>query len=204
MPNREDEYWASEKEDLRYCSKHKRYYRKDIGCQLCWLEGTHENNLVSTSPKLQLCPACSKPSLFLDWRKKRFECLNLQCKRVVSLEDIFDPTTAETEPTSSLDRNTKPEHKIDTDSHPGQAIQNKPTLPQQPELKPQKCPTCLMVSLLWVSARKAYECQYMKCKATFTEPELAEIIKLRQAEPKGKAWFGDEYYDPKKKKWRKP
>jgi len=35
MPKREDDYWANQKEGLRYCNKHKRYYKEDIGCQLC-------------------------------------------------------------------------------------------------------------------------------------------------------------------------
>jgi hypothetical protein len=203
MPNREDEFWVSEKEDLRYCSKHKRYYRRDIGCQLCWLGNSHPNSKAEEATKLSRCPACSQIALFLDWRNRRFECLNLRCKRILSFEDFFGTQPIEEEPTSSLNRQSGSSNKIETDIRSVKAGELA-TSSSQPEIKPVKCPTCLMISLVWLSSRKIYECQYPKCKATFTENELNEINRLRQAEPEGKAWFGNEYYDPKKKKWRKP
>jgi len=66
------------------------------------------------------------------------------------------------------------------------------------------CPNCFKKSLFWVSDKNYYECLNLKCKNTFTEKQLIEIKELRESEPKGKAWWGNEYFDPKTKKWKKP
>ena len=46
MPKREDERWAGQQSELRYCYKHKRYFRADAGCQPC---GDEEAGRRSTS-----------------------------------------------------------------------------------------------------------------------------------------------------------
>ncbi len=83
MPKREDDFWASQKEGLRYCSKHKRYYRADIGCQLCWME----EHPGKPSPKLRQCPICQKISLF-QTGENLFECLNIKCPKFQKKQSI--------------------------------------------------------------------------------------------------------------------
>ena len=68
MPKREDERWAGHKEELRYCSEHKRYYRADVGCQLCGYEALRPEWGEAGSTKLKECPRCGEPSLF--WNEK--------------------------------------------------------------------------------------------------------------------------------------
>lgn len=80
MAKREDEYWASQKQDLRYCSKHKRYYKADIGCQLCYLDRVDLEKKVSGTSRLQKCPNCAQKSLFWNRRYKRYECLDAKCR----------------------------------------------------------------------------------------------------------------------------
>jgi len=124
MPNREDEYWASQKEgDLKYCYKHKRYYKAEIGCQICYLEELNTGDKVKRD---------------------------------------------------------------------------------QQEIKLVKCPRCLEISLFWISQNDIYECMNKRCRLTFKKEELETEIKRSQNKTTGKAWFGNQYFDLKKKKWRKP
>ncbi|MBT9161229.1 MAG: hypothetical protein AAGB97_04530 [Dehalococcoidia bacterium] len=87
MPRREDEYWASSKGNLRYYYKHKRYYRADIGCQLCSYE-----RFVTTrekrEPKLLECRDCHQRSLFWNERFGFYECLNVACRRAFAKDEI--------------------------------------------------------------------------------------------------------------------
>jgi len=80
LPKREDEYYPSRKEGLKYCPKHKRHYRADIGCQLCGYEMTGEQK--GDRPQLERCSACGQVSLFLDWTVNQQTCLNPACKGV--------------------------------------------------------------------------------------------------------------------------
>lgn len=73
-----------------------------------------------------------------------------------------------------------------------------------PKITLNKCPTCDAVSLMWLSQNNCYECLNPKCKRTYTESEYKTLMETQDKEPQGKAWFGNEYFDPKKKKWRKP
>jgi hypothetical protein len=82
MPSREEERWTSEKSDLRYCPKHKRYYGQDAGCQLCgWEELERIRQQKQTATKLQKCPGCKEESLFWNTFFGLYECLNLDCER---------------------------------------------------------------------------------------------------------------------------
>jgi hypothetical protein len=126
MPDRQDEFWASQKENyLKYCYKHKHFYRPEFGCQLCYIEqSTSQEKLESTPEKIELI----------------------------------------------------------------------------------KCPQCLNMSLAWFAKLDRYECMYEKCQNKYTKQQYEKDIKLVNdalAEPQGKAWFGNLYFDPKKKKWRK-
>ncbi len=38
MPKRSDEWSLIDKDELRYCVRHKHYYLKDFHCQECYLE----------------------------------------------------------------------------------------------------------------------------------------------------------------------
>ena len=38
MPKRQDDFWASKRDKLRYCSKHRRYYKAKEGCRSCTAE----------------------------------------------------------------------------------------------------------------------------------------------------------------------
>jgi hypothetical protein len=122
MPDREDEFWASTKEDdLRYCYKHKHYYRGDIGCQFCGYDNVKlRNNSEKSDIKITLliCPSCSETSLF------------------------------------------------------------------------------------WLEQIQVYECMNFKCRMIYSMVQYQESQKSPKVEPLGKAWFGNEYYDTKKKKWR--
>jgi len=89
MPKREDDFWASQKEGLRYCSKHKRYYWEDLGCQLCWLEeSSFDREVKDNPPKLGICPNCHKLSLFLNNSTNLYECLNTKCKRRFTRDEL--------------------------------------------------------------------------------------------------------------------
>lgn len=90
MPRREDEYWAGTKSDLRYCFRHKRYYRADFGCQLCVIEKFGPVHSTNRRSRLMKCPKCNKATLFWNQKEGTFECLNLKCKRVFTEEELRD------------------------------------------------------------------------------------------------------------------
>jgi len=90
MPKREDEYWAAEKSDLRYCFKHKRYYRADFGCQLCVIEKLQPIQSIDAKSRLMKCPKCGKITLFWNEKDGTFECLNLKCKRLFTEKELRD------------------------------------------------------------------------------------------------------------------
>jgi len=56
MPKTEDDYWASEKEGLKYCAGHERYYGEDVGCQLCYYESSEAGGSGKGIPRVQECP----------------------------------------------------------------------------------------------------------------------------------------------------
>jgi len=123
MPNREDELGPIERDiDLRYCIKHKRYYRAEFGCQLCAYESIERHNT---------------------------------------------------------------------------------SFPEHEEVILSKCPSCREESLFWVEQENRYECMNSRCKEFYTKEQYTEAKKRINPEPLGKAWFGNEYFDSKKKKWRK-
>jgi len=117
MPKREDDFWASQKEGLRYCSKHKRYYRADIGCQLCWME----EHPGKPSPKLRQCPICQQMSLF-QTGENLFECLNIRCLKYQKTQSIQPHIRQETDvvgsplASSSLSGSEGGEHVSDEES----------------------------------------------------------------------------------------
>ena len=80
MPSRTDEFWTSEKEDdLRYCSKHQRYYKPDFGCQLCAIETIEVGFTSKEKVELISCPTCGKNSLAWFEALNIYECMNPEC-----------------------------------------------------------------------------------------------------------------------------
>lgn len=198
MPNREDEQSVNERDLLRYCVTHKRYYDVKFGCQLCWLE-THKRQEIHP---LQKCPECNQVSLFYNTVANTYECLNLKCKQTFN-EGELEAIKSSSEQLS-IAQYSNP--KAEPQAEPANA-QEKPTSeesqsePTEPFIK---CPICLFDTLEWLPERNVYECQYDKCHGrTFTKEELEEIRRKRAEPTKGKGWFGNEYWDPKKKRWRK-
>ncbi len=75
----------------------------------------------------------------------------------------------------------------------------------------QVCPSCKQQSLILNEANNMYECLNTKCRETFFR---ASVDKYNQqiesdqealntlSEKSTKAWFGNQYYDSKKRKWR--
>ena len=112
--------------------------------------------------------------------------MNVQCKQVLSKEDYE----------SRIERFKKEELK-DTDNEPENAS----------KIEMVKCPICRKISLAWIQSNNRYECMNVKCKNRFNkedyESRTEEWNRLLTEEPKGKAWFGNSYFDPKKKKWKK-
>ena len=94
MPKREDERWAAEKEGRNYCSKHRKYYNADIGCQDCRKEQLAlrqsflEKQLKGENRELEQCPVCKKKSLFWNRKTKLYECLNSACVEPEELTPI--------------------------------------------------------------------------------------------------------------------
>lgn len=88
MPKREDDFWASRKEKLNYCIKHKRYYKADYGCQLCIFERLGTKRATHDRPRLQKCPECKRDSLFWNEKTELYECLNPKCKRRFTLNEL--------------------------------------------------------------------------------------------------------------------
>ncbi len=204
MPGREDEYWASEKEsktnDLRYCYKHHCYYHVKSGCQFCGIDNAESiarttNNKDKSIP-VKNCPACKKPSLYFIAQTNQWECFNSKCSRIFSIEEL-----AEREKQNQIIL-TPPE--INTENPKNSA--EPPNSSKSPVAEARdliRCPNCFKISLFWIQKSSSYECLNPKCRWIYTEEQLAEEIRLRKEEPKGRAWFGNEYFDPKKRKWRK-
>lgn len=178
MSDREKERWLNQQEPLRYCVIHKRYYDVNVGCQLCWLEN-HKN---AESPPLEKCPKCNETSLFHNTVANTYECVNMKCMHKFTKKELDELNCS--------------------GECPAQPQIEQPSTPAETLLK---CPVCLFNKLKWIPERNIYECQYDKCHGrTFSKEELEEIYRIREAPTKGKSWFGNEYWDPKKKRWRKP
>jgi hypothetical protein len=88
MPNREDEFWINQEEDLRYCSVHKRYYDINVGCQLCFLDKSKNEKINTINIQLKKCPYCKEVSLFWNEIKQYYECLNPPCSHIISKSDV--------------------------------------------------------------------------------------------------------------------
>lgn len=71
------------------------------------------------------------------------------------------------------------------------------------EITPVKCPACFKKLLYWIESLKHYECINSKCGAVYTDEQYNKANALIEPKTPGKAWFGNEYFDAKKKKWRR-
>ena len=206
--------------NLRYCSKHQHWYDARYGCQDCFLEQDAYRAKDNSSISLLICPACSKKSLAWFVLTNRYECMNSWCKKAFSREEYtsyireqerlrqerlhqerlqqeeYESRIKEQERFQKEEPQEEQEH-AENDSQP-ETI---------PEIQMVKCPICLKVSVAWSESNNRYECMNIKCKNTFSkesyETRITEWNRLLTEEPKGKAWFGNSYFDPKKKKWKK-
>jgi hypothetical protein len=96
MPKRSDGWWINDKEEMRYCVFHKKYYSKNIGCQECYLE--HEKNQVlgkkdKEAIELKKCNNCGNISLCWNTNTKLYECLNSVCGYTTPVCDSGDVTS---------------------------------------------------------------------------------------------------------------
>lgn len=75
----------------------------------------------------------------------------------------------------------------------------------------QTCPECKQRSLMLNTSNNRYECLNNKCRRSFftvsvdryNQQVLSDQESLNELDrKKTRAWFGNQYYDPKKKKWR--
>lgn len=75
----------------------------------------------------------------------------------------------------------------------------------------QVCPSCKKQSLMLNQVSNRYECLNTKCRGTFFKASVDTFNQQIQSENKTanalpkketKAWFGNQYYDSKRKKWR--
>jgi len=151
MPKREDEFWAGQKEGLRYCSRHKRYYKVEAGCQLCQFEkwGREQKKRAP----LQKCPDCQRNSLCWDKKGKLYVCLNPECGHTFT-ESKLRARELEA-PVEELSKEQIPEEK--------------------PQL--QRCPICGEKALFWDESSELYECLNRKCRRRFTRSELDNIMR---------------------------
>ena len=74
---------------------------------------------------------------------------------------------------------------------------------EHPEVKLLDCPICSKHSLFWNEVSTIYECLNLKCKNTFTFESLQKARQKPEVDPSAKAWWGNRFFDPKKRKWRK-
>lgn len=86
MPKREDEFFASCKEqaDLVRCYKHDRWFRRDAGgCQRCLDEAIVLRHELHAAPKANLkleeCPNCHQVSRFWNPVTHLYDCANGDC-----------------------------------------------------------------------------------------------------------------------------
>jgi hypothetical protein len=80
-----------------------------------------------------------------------------------------------------------------------------------PSTQMQICPTCKKPSLMLNEISNRYECLNLECKTSFFRVTVDKNRQLITAEKEAldelstketRAWFGNQYYDAKRKKWR--
>jgi hypothetical protein len=188
MPDRVDEYWASQKEnDLRYCTKHKRYYKSDFYCQLCGLEIIERSLPGESKVEMATCPSCKKSSLAWFDALNHYECMNPKCKRVFSKEKFAQIQA------SKIQKSTEK-------TNPG-AAKPADAISPKPEKDLRKCPICWNKTINLDTEKSEYEC--LNCKKRYSIKEYEDLIKAHEEAPVGKPWFGVEYWDAKTRKWKK-
>lgn len=209
MPKREDESWVSKKSDLRYCSRHKRYYDVKVGCQLCYLDELNLKKEVEEIPQLQQCPECKQKSLFWNKDYRLYECLNRDCKKRFAEGEI-------------VEKEKKPVRSEKASNQ--EANEDVPKKELKEEGERGLCPFCGS-SDVYEIVRDSWRCK--RCEKTFPSPSYGpgegfgkearwfrkttaefkrEVAREEQVSSSGggKAWFGNEYFDSKSGRWKKP
>jgi ribosomal protein S27AE len=153
MPNREDEYWVNQKENLRYCSVHKRFYDINFGCQLCQLQSNPHIVSNKVSIKLEECPRCKELSLDLNEKTQLYECLNLRCECAFSNSEVEEYRLNTKNKTNNFDDNGVKERS-------------------------DKCPSCENGTLFWNGTMNLYECNECKRRLSrFMKKGLDKLLK---------------------------
>jgi hypothetical protein len=75
--------------------------------------------------------------------------------------------------------------------------------------KLEVCPACKIMSLSFIKASGRYECFNLKCCQSFLPIEIERYNQQTEVDKKmlddigkqGRVWFGNQYWDEKKKKW---
>ncbi|MFP3975563.1 MAG: hypothetical protein ACLFVK_05000 [Dehalococcoidia bacterium] len=119
MAKSEDEYWANQKSNLRYCFRHKRYYKADVGCELCAAEQANKAREGAKSSSLDQCPDCGKYSLFWNERTRLYECLNPECKHNFTEREHVARSLDKQQKLSSSESRYNVEHKSKSRFHFG-------------------------------------------------------------------------------------
>jgi hypothetical protein len=199
MPSRTDEFWASDKDgELRYCGKHKRYYKSDFGCQLCEIEYIERGLTNYEKVVLIECPTCGKKSLSWFVLLNHYECMNSHCKEVFTERQISQ--IIQSRKASELEQQNRRSSDSNKQNHIPET-KNVEVQQQEPH-DLLKCPICWKTKLYLDSGNGEYNC--LNCRRIYSPAEYEELKKKLEDLPAGKPWFGNEYYDSKKKKWRKP
>jgi len=94
---KEDEISASQKEsEFRYCHKHERFYKADIGCHICDMKKQNILNLIE-------CPRCGEKSLFWIKQVQAYECFNSRCRMSYTKEQYNKSLQYDNQTLVSLD-----------------------------------------------------------------------------------------------------
>lgn len=133
------------------------------------------------------CPECSELTLVWDIPKRVYKCTNRDCLCAFPQKLLM-----------SIYREQLLPQSTDTPELGSKGVDPVSVTKQ----KLAKCPICWKMALLFDATKKEYEC--LNCRRKYSPSEYEELRHRLEDEPSGKAWFGNEYYDPKKKKWRKP
>jgi hypothetical protein len=153
MPNREDEFWVNQKEDLRYCNVHKKYYDINVGCQLCQLQSDPNITSNNVSIKLEECPRCKEISLNWNEKTQHYECLNLRCEYTFSSNEVE-------------------EYRLNIQ------LNETNNLNKRVNEKSDQCPSCEKGILIWNDKINLYECNECRRRLSrFMKKGLDKLLK---------------------------
>lgn len=165
---------------------------------------TSDSSEVS-EPELHDCPHCNEHSLFWNQHTLLYECLNIRCRRRVTVTEF---KTKKEESTTAQQSDEKQRIEVPPASHEEGNIYwdtphdlkhcpihncyyktecefcRKERQVKRPESTDRKqlqtCPACRQTSLYWNKFTRLYECFNPSCKRDFTRSEFEEQTGQRQ------------------------